>query len=184
MAAGIKAAIAGPNKARVQALFVSVNGLIKSKDFAQAGKALDELQSLIATPASDPMAASVAAPPAPPSEATPPAPASDAALAADWERRVIAIEPKVLEAQKTRAGEAKWMTMFISAQDLGSNGEFAKALLVLDRLEELLKAPPAAPEDDAEEPGVSLVALQTARLKWVAARPDRDGITRIRSRNS
>jgi hypothetical protein len=146
MTANIKAALAGPNKARVQALFVSVNGLIKNKDFAAAGAALDELEPLVAKPAGAPPAASAAVPLAPPQAAapTPPtAPAHDAALAAEWERRVIALEPKVLAAQKTRASEAKWMTMFMSAQDLGSDGDFAKSLVILDKLEGLLSAPPA-----------------------------------------
>ena len=43
----IKTALAGPNKAQVQSLFIAVNGQIKSKDFAQAGKTLDELQQLV-----------------------------------------------------------------------------------------------------------------------------------------
>src|SRR5205823_10260023 len=84
MAADIKAALAGPNKVRVQALFVSVNGLIKNKDFIAAGTALDELDLLVAKPS----AAPAAAPP------PPPVPANDAALAAEWERRMVAIEPR------------------------------------------------------------------------------------------
>jgi hypothetical protein len=68
----------------------------------------------------------------------------DAKLQAEWERRVIAIEPRVLEAQKKRAGEAKWMPMFMQVQDLGSEGNFQKAMEVLDRLEGLLNAGPKA----------------------------------------
>src|SRR5262245_14925849 len=45
---GVKAALAGPSAARVQALLGAVNGLIKNSDFAQAGKVLDELEPLLA----------------------------------------------------------------------------------------------------------------------------------------
>src|SRR5262245_13557520 len=122
MAAGIKAAMLGPNKARVQALFVSVNGKIKNKDFAGAGKSLDELGPLVAQSASAPAPPAGAISPAPAQTAAPvpPAAPNDAALAAEWQRRVLALEPRVLEARKTRTSEAKWMTMFMSAQDLGS----------------------------------------------------------------
>ena len=43
----IKTALAGPNKDRVKTLFVAVGNQLKSKDFAQAGKTLDELEPLI-----------------------------------------------------------------------------------------------------------------------------------------
>jgi hypothetical protein len=54
LAAGIKAALAGPNAARVQALVVAVNGLVKNNDFAQAGKVLDELEPLLGGAAAPP----------------------------------------------------------------------------------------------------------------------------------
>src|SRR5262249_26969180 len=44
---GIKTAMAGPNRARVQALFVAVNSQIKNKDFVPAAKLLDELEPLV-----------------------------------------------------------------------------------------------------------------------------------------
>ena len=47
MAPDIKTALAGPNKARVQTLVVAVNGLIKTKDFVQANRVLDELAPLV-----------------------------------------------------------------------------------------------------------------------------------------
>ena len=90
-------------------------------------------------------------------------PSEDDRLSAEWERRVIELEPRVLEAQKKRKGEAKWMTLFTSAQDLGSEGEFARAIKVLDQLERLLNAPPKAP--DAGGDGV-IVKLQKSRLEW------------------
>jgi hypothetical protein len=54
MAADIKAALAGPNKARVQAQFVAVSGQIKNNDFAQATKGLDELALLVSQDGSAP----------------------------------------------------------------------------------------------------------------------------------
>src|SRR5262249_20678054 len=43
-----KAALSGPDGARVRALLVCINGLIKHGDFAQAAKVLDELEPLVA----------------------------------------------------------------------------------------------------------------------------------------
>src|SRR5262249_55253601 len=50
LTAGVKAALNGPDAARIQTLLMSVNGLIKNKDFAQAAKVLDELTPLVAVP--------------------------------------------------------------------------------------------------------------------------------------
>jgi hypothetical protein len=60
----IKAALKGPNAARVQALVAAVNVLIKNNDYAQAGKVLDELEPLLAgavPPAAPPLADGLAA---------------------------------------------------------------------------------------------------------------------------
>jgi hypothetical protein len=149
LAGGIKTALAGPNKARVQTLFVSVNGLIKKSAFVQADKVLDELEPLLKP-------AQAAAPPPTGQQA----PTDAAALQAEWERMVLALEPKIFEANKTRAGEAKWMKLFRSAQDLGSDGEFDKALQILNKLEELLKAKGAAPTGGA--------AADALRAQWDA----------------
>lgn len=63
LTADIKAAIAGPNKARVQTLFVTVNGAIKTKNFEQAEKTLDELEPLVKpTPGGGPSKSQEAAP--------------------------------------------------------------------------------------------------------------------------
>jgi hypothetical protein len=155
LSGAIRAALNGPDKAQVQTLFVSVNGLIKKKDFAKAKTALDELEALVASST----AASAAAPPAAAADAPSAAPpAGDAALAAAWERRVIELEPKINEAQKKRAGEAKWQSLFRKAQDLGSDGEFAQAMTILDQLDGLLKAAPSG--------GVSVMKLGKARIEW------------------
>jgi hypothetical protein len=50
MTADIKTAMAGPNKTAVQTRFVAVSGLIKSHDYLQANKILDELEGLIKGP--------------------------------------------------------------------------------------------------------------------------------------
>jgi hypothetical protein len=145
----IKTALAGPEKARVQTLFVSVNALVKKGDFVQADKVLDELEPLVKR-------AQAAAPPPTGQQA----PTDAAALHAEWERRVLALEPKIWEANKTRAGEAKWMKLFTSAQDLGFEGEYDKALQILNKLEELLKAKGAVPPVGA--------AADALRAQWDA----------------
>jgi hypothetical protein len=43
----LKTALAGPNAVRLQALLVSVNGLIRNGDFSKAAKLLDELEPLV-----------------------------------------------------------------------------------------------------------------------------------------
>jgi hypothetical protein len=47
LSAAIKTALAGPNKAQVQSLFLAVNAAIKRQDFVQAGKTLTNLESLL-----------------------------------------------------------------------------------------------------------------------------------------
>ncbi len=60
MSASIKAAMAGPNKTRVQTLFVAANAALKNHDYDAATKSLNELEPLITT------APTTATPPAPP----------------------------------------------------------------------------------------------------------------------
>jgi hypothetical protein len=76
------------------------------------------------------------------------------------------MEPRILDAQKNRKGEAKWMTLFMSVQDLGSAGDFAKALGVLDKLEGLLNAPPG---------GAAAAAAAGPRRPWPSGQPDAPG---------
>jgi hypothetical protein len=144
----IKDALKGPQAARVQQLFIAAGGLIKKEDYQQADKVLDQLEPLLG-----PSPAAPAAPPAPP--APPQMPAAAAASAertappldaseAEWMRRVTAVEPRVQDARKTRASEAKWMSLFMAAQDLASEGDFAQALKALDHIERLLDGAGAA----------------------------------------
>ncbi len=168
MGADIKAALVGTNKVEVQKLFVKVNGQIKAKEFAAANATLDVLEPLVAKTGAA-AAAPAPAPAAPPVAAPSPSPTNDVALAAEWERRVIALEPRILEAHKTRAGEAKWLNLFMSAQDLGSDGQYAKSMTILDKLEGLLKATPAAGAAGASAE-LSVVKLGKARLEWIDVR--------------
>src|SRR5262249_16656513 len=85
----------------------------------------------------------------------------------EYERRVLALEPKVLEAEKTRKGQAKWLTLFMSAQDRGSDGEFAKAFQILDKLEGLLNAPPLSkPPGPEAAPGAAADSLPEFAELW------------------
>lgn len=64
LAGSVKAALKGSNAARVQALMVAVNGLIKNNDYAQASKVLDELEPLLVgtvPPVAPPLADGLAA---------------------------------------------------------------------------------------------------------------------------
>jgi hypothetical protein len=59
------------------------------------------------------------------------------------------------------------MTLFMSAQDLGSNGQFTKSFVILDKLEGLLNAPPSVSKPPGAEtrPGSNVLYTQ-ARLQW------------------
>lgn len=89
-------------------------------------------------------------------------------LRAQCESRIAALEPRVLDAQKTRAGEVEWMTLFMSAQDLAEAGKFPEASKILDRLDKALSAPPDA---TAQKPRVAAGTVDYAKLqlRWRAA---------------
>jgi hypothetical protein len=95
-------------------------------------------------------------------------------LGPEWERRVTALEPRVLDAQKNRAGEAPWMTLFMSAQDLGSAGNYSEALHVLNRLDAFLNVPPGQASASAESApdGLSIMKLGKARIEWQSVRSE------------
>jgi hypothetical protein len=120
------------------------------KQFDAALKLLDEAAQLLQQPD---------APPAEP-EASPEA----AAVNADWEHRVSALTPRVVEAEKTRRGEATWMAMLDLIKEHVESGNFDKALQVADNLEAKLNARPVAKDASG-----SLVKYKTARLRWERA---------------
>jgi protein-arginine kinase activator protein McsA len=140
----VRAALAGPNAARVQALFGAINGLLKNNDFAQAAKVLDELEPLL-VPA--------AAPPPPPPQ---PPGATKAAVV----KRLNGIAA-ALKAALAGPNGARVKALSVAVNGFVKNNDFAQAAKVLDELEPLLAAPAAAP--------VSLVRLQQCRLAWGAA---------------
>jgi hypothetical protein len=188
----IKEALKGPQAAQVQPLFVTVGGLIKKEDYQQADQVLDQLEPLLAQSAAVPVAP--AQPAAPESAVQPATPAERAMppqdpLEEEWIRRVTALEPRVQDARKKRAGEAKWMSLFMAAQDVGSEGDLAKALAMLDSLEGRLNAPPSVskssgpeatpatatasqsqPKDAGAANGISVMKLGKARHEWNDAR--------------
>jgi hypothetical protein len=144
-------AIAGktPQGAQIQSLAGEMAAAAKKGDFAAAGKLLDQIEKSLSggsgETASDP-------------------------TEAEWKRRFAAIEPRVQEAKKTRASESKWQLMYMSAEELGSQGNFRKALEVLDRLEKTLAVPPKKTATATSGFAVSNVALQQSVLAWDAAR--------------
>jgi hypothetical protein len=155
----IKAALAakGPNAAAIAKLFTQAAALAKpGGDLAQALAKLTECHDLATGRTADGEASAGQAEPQTPTGQQ--APTDAAALQAEYERRVLALEPRVLEAEKTRKGQSKWLMLFMSAQDRGSDGEFDKAIQILDKLEALLKAP-------TQTNGKAAAALQ----QWQAA---------------
>ena len=60
--------------------------------------------------------------------------------------------------------------MFMTAQDLGGEGEYTKSLAILDKLEGLLNAAPQS--TSAETPADSNVVFTQSRLRWDATRKE------------
>jgi hypothetical protein len=123
MTADIKAALAGPNKAQVQSLFVAASGQVKNQQFADAGKSLDQLATLLKQPVS-------AAPP----------------NGADVTKRLNVMTAEIKTALGG-ANEAKVQSLYVAISGQIKNKEFAQAGAGLDELEKLVK-PAAAGEDD------------------------------------
>jgi hypothetical protein len=139
LSAAIKTALAGPNKVRVQSLFVHVNGLIKSSDFAQAGTVLDELEGLVAQSTSPPTS-----------------PPSPHAGGAEVIKRLNAMSPDI---KLALAGpeKARVQGLFVKVNGLVKANDFAQAGQVLDELAALLKSNSAGGQKprEQEQPKVS-----------------------------
>jgi hypothetical protein len=150
---------AGPAVQDIKSKVSEAGEAARQQDFAQAHAQLDAVEALLKLASQTPPTASATT-----SDTPEPSP-----IQAQWDRRVAAIEPQVLAAQKSRANEAQWMTIFTMAQDLASEGNFAKANQLLDKLKTLLKAPPAAPaKPERAGPGqaIGLVNYAKLLLRW------------------
>jgi hypothetical protein len=135
MTADIKAALTGPNKARVKSLFVAVEGHIGNKDFVEAGKGLDELESLVK------QGMHAGSPPQP-------APPDGASLA----QRLHAMTEDI-KAALAGPNRPHVQSLFIRVQAHMSNKNFVEAGKGLDELESLVRQgtpadtpPPPAPQ--------------------------------------
>jgi hypothetical protein len=130
LAEGYKTAVAakGPDVSRMQALFGAVNGLVKNKDYEQAGKVLDELEPLVRKSAPG---------------------VSSADAAAAFAARLKELMPRVLEAQKAKPAIATDLKLGVSeANVFARKKDFAQAGALLDKVERLLGGDSAkAPAD-------------------------------------
>ncbi|HEX5273081.1 MAG TPA: hypothetical protein VFW33_21440 [Gemmataceae bacterium] len=133
LSAAIKAALAGPNAARVQALFGAINGLMKNNDFTQAGKVLDELEPLVGA------------------QGVPPSPPTDAKAAVM--KRLGALTAAI-KAALTGPNAGRVQALFGAINGLMKNNDFAQAGKVLDELEPLVGGAPPPPPPQAGKPGV------------------------------
>jgi uncharacterized protein YqeY len=150
MTAGIKTAMTGPNKAKVQTLFVGANAAIKNHDYDAADKSLDELEPLIAETSSES--------PKP----TPTAPDGAAVM-----KRLNAMSADIKTAM---AGPNKTavQTRFVSVNAAIKNHDYAGASKTLDELEGLLQGPKLSGDGAPSGTGgkLSLVKLGKARIEW------------------
>ncbi len=143
MTADIKAALAGPNKAAVQALYVAVSGQIKNKDFVQASKSLDELDLLLKQ----------AAPTAPPQQ--------------DGAELTTRLNGMTADIKAALAGsnKANVQSLYVAVSGQIKSGDFAQAGKTLDELEALVM--PAKGSSPSQNGGGALTAALQA---WTAAR--------------
>jgi hypothetical protein len=139
LTADLKAALAGPDGARVQALLVSVNHLLKDGNAAGAAQALDELERL-AKAGADPEQ--------------------------QWLRRFAEVDQRfqaVLRTQPANAGDLRAVMAFANAA--AEKGDFAKALVALARLEAALeKAQTLGKETDVIPEGIVQQRVQQLEL--------------------
>jgi len=142
--AAIKAALAGPNKARVQALYVAVNGQIKNKDFAAAAKTLDVLEPLVkqGTP-------------------TTTSPHNEA----DVIKRLNAMSAEI-KAALAGPNKARVQALFAGVSAHINDKDFVQAGKALDELQSLLSQKGTSSTGPAAGSKLSLVALAKSRFAW------------------
>lgn len=150
MTPDIKTALAGPNKAQVQALFVAAGGHIKNKEFPEARKSLDELEQLIKHPAGDG------------------ALQEHHETGAEVVKRLNAMSADIKTAL-AGPNKARVQALLAAASGHIKNHEYDEAAKSLDELEPLLSQKPG---QGGPAPGgkLSLVALAKARFAWKAER--------------
>jgi hypothetical protein len=168
-----------PEASRLRAVSAFADEKAGARDYVAAGKALDMLDKLLATPE-------------PGASKGEPTGGVDARLA--FKARMTALIPRLKEAQAAGApGAAQAKLKASEAGVFAGKNEFAHAEELLDEVEELLEARPSGSDADAEgdetenedenlaeadtdplapppTPGPSIVAVNKARLEWEAAR--------------
>jgi hypothetical protein len=179
LTAGLKAAIAakGPDVARIQALFVALNGSIKSEDFTHAAKLLDELEPILAeakpgAPATPGASSTLGAKPgAPATPGAPPTPGATPSVnpQADYEKRLADLKPRFDEALSKGLGDTgKMRAVMAYATEQAEAGQFAKSLVALKQLEPLVTA--ALSGKAGKETDVIPKGVVEARKKFVQSR--------------
>ncbi len=157
----VKAALAGPAAARVQALLGTINGFIKGHDFPGAARALDELAPLVAAP-----------PAAPPAEAP-------SAVAGQFKAALARLMPDAQHCLKEQAGDTGRIRAVLAfVQEKAAARDFARALQGLEILAPLVsaaRAGTAGKETDVIAPGTVAAmreALTRAKERWDKAVTD------------
>jgi hypothetical protein len=136
----IKAALPGPDGARVKALFTAINGLVKNGEVVEAGKVLDDLEALLKS-------------------STAPAPPDGDAVV----KRFKALAAPLKTAMGAQRPDIQRIQSFaVAVNGFLKNKEYAKANKILDALESLLTTPPPTPATTAA-PSVLLAALDEFR---------------------
>jgi hypothetical protein len=173
LTAAIKAALAGPNAARVQTLFGAINGLVKNNDFVQAGKVLDELEPLVGATA-PPKDGAPGVPPPPPGKPPP----SLAPEGAEFRKRLTAVQGPYMAALPLVADSGVLRQLMSAAAAAAKGGDFTQALSLIAQLEQALKNAPrkeGAPspggeeeeeEEETPEAKKTFFALQKSRVLW------------------
>jgi hypothetical protein len=155
MTADIMAALGGPNKDRVKAIFAAIRDQLVSKDFAGATKNIDELEPLV-----KPVKAA----------------ASQPQTGAELMKRLNAMTAEIKTAL-AGPNKARIQPLFVMASGQIKNQELAAAATSLDELEILVRKSPAdGPVQKGAEPTQKGdPALAAALQAWITVRTDAVG---------